>query len=86
MINWQSVKNILVGTFLRMKDGKTKYLKTEMRKKHYGKKALTHIACNRHKKCPPTFWRIHPILIPGTPHMPKTISIIFFPFFEEKIS
>ena len=27
MINWQSVKNILVGTFLRMKGGRTKKLK-----------------------------------------------------------
>ena len=27
MINWQSVKNIFVGTFLRMKGGRTKKLK-----------------------------------------------------------
>ena len=27
MMNWQSVKNILVGTFLRMKGGKTKNVK-----------------------------------------------------------
>ena len=27
MMNWQSVKNILVGTFLRMKGGRTKKLK-----------------------------------------------------------
>ena len=27
MINWQSVKNIFVGTFLRMKGGKTKNVK-----------------------------------------------------------
>ena len=32
MINWQSVKNIFVGTFLKMKGGKTKNLKMKIRK------------------------------------------------------
>ena len=32
MINWQSVKNIFVGTFLRMKGGRTKKLKMKIRK------------------------------------------------------